>query len=691
MPIFMLIKNFSYRLELSGRNKILNREQAREYMRNHATDILKPDRHGKGFICPICGSGKGEGRKNAGTGITTKDGVHFTCWAGCFTNSDIIDIIGLQHGLNENDHVHKFEEALRTFGIEIEKSVDYQVTPKEKSNFFLKGEKNYQEFFKSANLNLGRTDYHRGISLETLNKFQVGYVEQWRVSEKAPYSPRLIIPTYEEGYLARDTRTNLTEQQKPYAKIRRGHVVIYNESALYEAVSPIFIVEGELDCLSLIDVGSSAVALGSTVNVKKFLSLLKQKPPKQPLIISLDNDEAGQRASKELTEGLNELGLFSYRQNFPEQYKDANEFLMKDREGLRLWLSQALNFVAEQVALEFETELESYKRDAVSYSLQDFVSIIRGSREGKAVPTGFNDLDEMLDGGLYPGLYVLGAISSLGKTTLALQIADQIAQSGHGVLIFSLEMSRNELIAKTLSRLTFIKDAEMNGTSQNAKTTRGILRGKFYGFENDVFMSALEEYEVYGKNIHISEGIGNIGVSEIAEKVREYMKFNNGQPPVVVIDYLQILAPFDIRATDKQNTDKAVLELKRLSRDCQVPVIAISSFNRENYFQPVGMASFKESGAIEYSSDVLMGLQYAGWDYKDGEKETDRLKRLRDLLNVMEENGKLTEEANGVDARVIQLKVLKHRNGRKGNVYFEFIPKFNYFRATDRSENGCPF
>ena len=672
----------------------MNREQAREYMRNHATDILKPDRHGKGFICPICGSGKGEGRKNAGTGITTKDGVHFTCWTGCFTNSDIIDIIGLQCGLSENDHVRKFEEALRTFGIEIEKPTDYRSvreTPKEKPNFFLKGEKDYQEFFKSSNQDLGLTDYHRGISLETLNRFQVGYVEQWHVSEKAPFSPRLIIPTYEEGYLARDTRTDLTEQQKPYAKIRQGHAVIYNGTALYDADAPIFVVEGELDCLSLIDVGGNAVALGSTVNVKKFLSLLKQKPPKQPLIISLDNDEAGQRAAEELAEGLKELGFFSYRQNFPEQYKDANEFLMNDREGFKLWLAQALNFVAGQVASEFEAELESYKRDAVSYSLDDFVSIIRESREGKAVLTGFNDLDEMLDGGLYPGLYVLGAISSLGKTTLALQIADQVAQSGHGVLIFSLEMSRNELIAKTLSRLTFIKDAEMNGTSQNAKTTRGILKGKFYGFENDVFMSALEEYGIYGKNIHINEGIGNIGVSEIVEKVREYMKFNNGQPPVVVIDYLQILAPFDIRATDKQNTDKAVLELKRLSRDYQVPVIAISSFNRENYFQPVSMASFKESGAIEYSSDVLMGLQYAGWDYQEGEKEIDRLKRLRELLNVMEKNGKLTEESNGVDTRVIQLKILKHRNGRKGNVYFEFAPKFNCFTLTDRSENCCPF
>ena len=672
----------------------MNREQAMNYMRNHATEILKPDKHGKGFICPICGSGKGEGRKNAGTGITTKDGVHFTCWTGCFTSSDIIDIIGLQCGLNENDHVRKFEEALRTFGIEIDTPTDYRSvreTPKEKPNFFLKGEKNYQEFFRQANLNLGRTDYHRGISFETLNRFQVGYVEQWHVSEKAPFSPRLIIPTYEEGYLARDTRTDLTEQQKPYAKIRQGHAVIYNGSALYEADAPIFVVEGELDCLSLIDVGGNAVALGSTVNVKKFLSLIEQKSPKQPLIISLDNDEAGQRAAEELAEGLKELGFFSYRQNFPKQYKDANEFLMNDREGFKLWIAQVLNFVAEQVASKFEAELESYKRDAVSYSLDDFVSIIRESREGKAVPTGFNDLDEMLDGGLYPGLYVLGAISSLGKTTLALQIADQVAQSGHGVLIFSLEMSRNELIAKTLSRLTFIKDAEMNGTSQNAKTTRGILKGKFYGFENDVFMSALEEYGIYGKNIHINEGIGNIGVSEIVEKVREYMNFNNGQPPVVIIDYLQILAPFDIRATDKQNTDKAVLELKRLSRDCQVPVIAISSFNRENYFQPVGMASFKESGAIEYSSDVLIGLQYAGWDYQEGEKEIDRLKRLRELLNVMEKNGKLTEESNGVDTRVIQLKILKHRNGRKGNVYFEFAPKFNCFTLTDRSENCCPF
>ena len=682
----------------------LSRDEAREYMRTHATEYLKPDRVSersgimKGYVCPICGSGT----HDKGTGITTKDGIHFTCWAGCFSHSDIIDIIGQKNGIDENDHARKFDEAAREFGIEIESGAEYQKKPflilpqvkgkrTELTESQPKPEANYRDFFVQANKNLCRTNYHRGISLETLNRFRVGYVERWRVSDTAPYSPRLIIPTYKGGYLARDVRQKLTAEEKKYEKMRRGHVVIFNAGTVKIAKSPIFIVEGELDCLSIIDVGGEAIGLGSTVNVKRLLEVLRKEPPSQPLIIALDMDEAGREAAEKLSLGLTENNIFFYRCELPEGYKDVNEYLMKDRAGLSSWVSDCKKQAKSKTDVELEMKREEFGREAVAYSLNDFVSQIRASREGKEIPTGFSELDRILDGGLYPGLYVIGAISSLGKTTLALQIADQIAQSGRGVLIFSLEMSRNELIAKSLSRLTFITDMERNGSCENAKTTRGILKGKFSGFENDVFMSAMEEYGKYGRNIHISEGIGNIGVPEIGAKVREYMKFNDGEPPVVVIDYLQILAPADIRATDKQNTDKAVLELKRLSRDCEVPVIAVSSFNRENYYQPVSMASFKESGAIEYSSDVLIGLQYAGWDYRENEKEADRQKRLRELLEIMERNGKSAEEAGGVDGRVIQLKILKHRNGRKGNVYLEFIAKYNYFKSTDRSENGCPF
>ena len=190
-------------------------------------------------------------------------------------------------------------------------------------------------------------------------------------------------------------------------------------------------------------------------------------------------------------------------------------------------------------------------------------------------------------------------------------------------------------------------------------------------------------YGQYAKNIYITEGIGNVGVAEIRERVQRHVKLT-GKPPVVVIDYLQIIAPTDIRATDKQNTDKAVLELKRLSRDYGIPVIGISSFNRDNYTAPVNLASFKESGAIAYSSDVLIGLQYEGMDYREGEKEKDRDKRIREL---MEEN--VAKGGKG-EAQTIQVKILKQRNGSRGDTLLSFYPMFNYFTETpvEGSQSG---
>ena len=86
------------------------------------------------------------------------------------------------------------------------------------------------------------------------------------------------------------------------------------------------------------------------------------------------------------------------------------------------------------------------------------------------------------------------------------------------------------------------------------------------------------------------------------------------------------------------------------------------------------MASFKESGAIEDSSDVLLGAQYAGWDYQDKEKESDRLFRLHFIRQEMDKRAK-----NG-EPQIIQLKILKNRNGARGSVCFEFFQRFNYFR-----------
>lgn len=631
----------------------MKREQAKKYILEHCTEYFTRDKSGKGYICPICGSGGGDN----GTGITTKDNIHFTCWAGCFTNADIFEIVGKQY--NREGFNEQLYSLCQFFRIEIENDP----RPSEQQEIQAQDFTPSKEFFKQASAMIEFTHYRRGISLDTLKKFNIGYVGQWKHPKVAsnsyvPDSPRLIIPNDGGGYLARDTR----EGTSKYAKQRVGNTGLFNSAALKQSEQPVYIVEGEIDALSIIDTGGQAVALCSTSNANKFLEVVKENTPAITLIISLDTDDAGKKAADTISSGLKELNISFYRHNLPVEYKDANEFLMKDKEAFTKWVNEGKTPISE--------------RESVAYKLTDFLAAIKKNREGRAIPTGFDNLDNLLDGGLYPSLISLGAITSAGKTTFTTQIADNIARAGYGVLFFSLEMSTNEIIAKSLSRSSLILDMELHNTTKHAKTTRGILKGIYNDIEKDLLSRAINQYREFGKNINITEGVGNVGIKEITDKVKEYTRTHEGKPPVVIIDYIQIIAPYDIKMSDKQNTDKAVLELKRLSRDFQVPVIGISSFNRENYNEPVNLSCFKESGAIEYSSDILIGLQYHGWDYVGNEGKIDRLRRLNDLRKQIDET---TKKGGGVE---IQLKILKNRNGRRGSLRFESFPMFNYFRAS---------
>ena len=122
-----------------------------------------------------------------------------------------------------------------------------------------------------------------------------------------------------------------------------------------------------------------------------------------------------------------------------------------------------------------------------------------------------------------------------------------------------------------------------------------------------------------------------------------------------------------MRASDKQNTDKAVLELKRLSRDYKTVVIGISSFNRDNYSTEVNMAAFKESGAIEYGSDVLLAVQPQGM--KPGYTATDQ-----------KANAKLVKTCKASPERSVEAVILKNRNGKTGGkVGFTYYALFNCF------------
>ena len=648
------------------------------------------------WICPFCGHG------THGDGLTfdptSHDGNGLKCF-GCGWNGDIIDLYMKQ---TDTSYTVALSLLAEEIGITIdgqapsgpqkplhaqamkeghtratEAATDGQGNPGGKDDE--QPEPDYTAFFEEANRHLTETDYHRGISLETLNRYKVGFVPNWR-HPKAPQvvspSPRLIIPTSPHGYLARDTRQTIPADAAKYAKSKVGRVHIFNPAAL-AADQPVFVVEGELDALSIIDVGGAAVALGSVSNWKKFAELVKAQPPTRPIVLALDQDARGQEAEKQLADTLKGLQVPFYRQNVTGQHKDANEALQADRGAFAAAVNAAAEAALAEAQAQADAQREELEHEAAAYSLQNFLDNIAASASATYIPTGFEGLDSILDGGLFPGLYVVGAISSLGKTTFCLQIADQIAAAGQDVLIFSLEMARNELIAKSISRLTVLQDLQQNGSTSNAKTTRGILTGSRYASysraEKELIKKAVSLYSETARHIYITEGMGDVGVKEIRERVQRHVRIT-GRRPVVVIDYLQIIAPADIRATDKQNTDKAVLELKRLSRDLGIPVVGISSFNRDNYTQPVNLSSFKESGAIEYSSDVLIGLQYTGMDYEEGETDKNREKRIRELLK------QAAADAKTGKAQHIHMKILKNRNGSKGEMLLEFYPMFNYFR-----------
>ena len=645
----------------------MNREQAKENIQSRAAEYLKPDKSKKGYICPLCGSGSG---KN-GTGITTKDKIHYTCWAGCFTNADIIDIIGQQYGLT--DYNSQLKKAAEIFNISFENDYTRTAAPAEKrtepeektdlTNFFLKAYKD-----------INKTDYpqKRGLSQNIIDRFKLGYIEAWQ-HPKAPNatpSPRLIIPTSKYSYIARDTRQEVPEVQKAYKKMKAGELSIFNKRALREAQKPIFIVEGEIDALSIIEAGGEAVGLGTITVVKKFLEEVKQARPKQPFIISLDNEEEiktkekVEKAIQDLENGLKSLNIRFYRYNVSGIYKDPNEALIADREAF----IEAVKEAEELPGKEEQQAKEEYLKTSTDNYLQGFIDGITESVNTPFIPTGFKNLDNVLDGGLYEGLYIVGAISSLGKTTLVTQIADQVAQSGTDVIIFSLEMARAEIMAKSISRHTYQSVLKNGGKRANAKTSRGITTGKRYEHYNPAEMAlineSIAEYSKYAKNIYTNEGIGDIGAEQIKETVKNHIKYTS-RKPVIIIDYLQILAPYSDRATDKQNTDKSVMELKRISRDFKTPVIGISSFNRASYKEAVTMEAFKESGAIEYSSDILIGLQLKGAGKKDFE----------------------ANEAKSKDPREIELIILKNRNGKTGEkIEYKYYAPFNLFIEVEESE-----
>lgn len=683
-------------------------------IRLHIREELKPGRERGKYICPLCGSGTGA-RGTAAFSID-KDGIHGKCFS-CNWYGDLFDLISARDNVDLQEATRKAidryssaadrrrpSEASTGRAMSWDDSIRedeapppaaaaptvLQDQPSTGAGRDLRSE--ILAFHQQLSGSAGEAYLTgRGFTMDTMERFVLGY---------DPQRQQVIIP-YDRDLTYYGMRNIAPDARRSHDKPAGIDAPLYNAGAMYGDGDHCFVVEAPLCAISIMQAGGAALALGGTNTRLLEAAILKQRPA-VPLVLCLDNDQPkedgrrpGQEAQAQLAAWLKAQGIPFFEANIAGEHKDPNEALQADPEAFARRIRETLQGIQGTKEQQEQEKLTAYLGESAAGFVDAFLDGVSASADTPPIPTGFYGLDKLLEGGLYEGLYVVGAISSLGKTSFVLQLCDQIAAAGHDVLFFSLEMGRYELMAKSISRLTLDIVRDRGLSVHVAKTTRGILTGKRYEKYNQTELGVIEEAitryrsEISGR-IWFIEGIGNIGTAEIRLQAEKHVHMT-GRRPVVVVDYMQILAPSDVRASDKQNTDKNVLELKRLSRDLKLPVIGISSLNRDNYQEPINTAAFKESGAIEYGADCLIGLQYLGMDYEEGEAEKARMKRIREIYK---DNERKAREGKGVE---IQVKILKNRNGGKGTSDpLEFVPMFNSFRehpegSTIANDEDNPF
>lgn len=502
-------------------------------------------------------------------------------------------------------------------------------------------------------------------------------------------------------------RNEIDEHNQKYRKLASASGIttqILNEYYLKDSkLKTIFITEGIYDALSIEQMGFNAIALIG-IGATRLEQLLKYYKPNVNLVIMLDNDETGIKMVGTLINKLTNLNQeninFINGIDILKDYekiatcKDANDMLLKDSKTFKEFL------IANYKLVNANEDTQRLDNADVVNSLNYFRNI-ENEPTNILIKTGMDTLDKNLKGGLRKALYILGAISNLGKTAFLLQLADQIASLGQPVLYFSLEMEKNELIARSIARTTYkqVGDKTDKNNIPLASTTFDILDNFNYkNYSSDkkkIINTCIDIYENVAKNLHIVSGFykdkreeRRYTINDIVKVVNDYVKYYE-KTPVIFLDYIQILAPTDKTMTDKQNIDECVLKLKQLSNELETPIIAISSYNRDNYYEPANVSAFKESGSIEYGADYIFALQYEGIDNiyygtKLNSKgnsvpiyatESEKKRAVYDLIESYNKDSK----ENGTPIP-IQLKLLKSRNSSKFNMTFKLKARYGYFK-----------
>jgi replicative DNA helicase len=256
--------------------------------------------------------------------------------------------------------------------------------------------------------------------------------------------------------------------------------------------------------------------------------------------------------------------------------------------------------------------------------------------EVTGLSTGFRDLDRRLAGLQPANLVVIAARPSMGKTALALNICENVAGRGATVAVFTLEMSREEVVQRLLSSMAGVDSHRLRTGQLTPDLWNRVVR---------------ETSRLYQMPIYVDDS-SDLTVTSIRAKCRRLARKQG--LGLVVVDYLQLMQGPWSSETRQQEIADISRSLKNLARELHIPIIAVSQLNRaleqrENKRPRLG--DLRESGAIEQDADIVIFI------YRD------------EYYNPGSDQPGLAE-----------INISKHRSGAVGTVMMNFAAEFTRFR-----------
>lgn len=502
-----------------------------------------------------------------------------------------------------------------------------------------------------------------GFSEDTLKRFEIGFTNNDDPSGKGHPRKSIVVPITGRNYVSISIDK---ETPEAFAEINNKGAVrgIWNAAILRNPDAKcIFLCDKVFDALAICDAGGHAIGLNGTDNARALLETIRKAGRKDFVIVFTPSDtESGQKARQRIKKGLKaqEVEYITADINNGTE-RPAEAFLNRADFADAIREAEAR---ADRARMDRPANTEDYLRTMFASDMKNYQTEIK---------TGFSNMDSVLRG-LFPGLYILSAVPSLGKTDFALCLADQLARQGNEVMFFSLEMSRFELVSRSLSRYAYSIDRRGGDQAQRRPytvpdaplTALDIRCGK----NPELIRQAMQKYiSECGNRVSIIEC--NAGkVSEIRQKIETFMR-KTGKRPIVFVDYIQILEPEKDHGGARENIDETISRIRRMVRELNIPCIAISALNRDSYTKGAGYEGLKESGNLEYSADVVLGLELAA------------LKRLQKECNNKDELREKLDEEKRKNPRKIKIAMSKNRFGEPtGSMYFDYNSAVDVFTET---------